>query len=115
MLIFGPASLMFVVRTVAQLWRQSRQDRNAREIAERGAELYDRFVGFVADIEQLGNRLGQARDSWEQAWSRLASGRGNLVRQAEMLRELGVKPSKVLPDELVAQSLSAGEEPGIRA
>jgi len=114
-LIVGPASLMFVVRTVAQLWRQSRQDRNAREIAERGAELYDRFVGFVADIEQLGNRLGQARDSWEQAWSRLASGRGNLVRQAEMLRELGVKPSKVLPDELVAQSLSAGEEPGIRA
>jgi DNA recombination protein RmuC len=104
-LIVGPASLLFVVRTVAQLWRQSRQERNAQEIAARGAELYDRFVGFVADLEKLGERLRQARDSYDSAWSRLATGRGNLVRQAEMLRELGVKPSKAL-DVALAQAAS---------
>jgi DNA recombination protein RmuC len=107
-LIVGPASLLFVVRTVAQLWRQSRQERNAQEIAARGAELYDRFVGFVADLEKLGDRLRQARDSYDSAWSRLANGRGNLVRQAEMLRELGVKPSKSLDAQLVAGALDAG-------
>lgn len=104
-LIVGPASLLFVVRTVAQLWRQARQDRNAREIAERGAELYDRFVSFAADLDKLGERLRQAGESYDSAWSRLATGRGNLVRQAEMLRELGVKPSKTLPAEVRERAL----------
>lgn len=114
-LIVGPASLLFVVRTVAQLWRQARQDRNAREIAERGAELYDRFVSFAADLEKLGDRLRQARESYDSAWSRLANGRGNLVRQAEMLRELGVKPSKTLPTETLERAFEEegdGEAPG---
>ena len=114
-LIVGPASLLFVVRTVAQLWRQSRQERNAQEIAARGAELYDRFVGFVADLEKLGERLRQARDSYDSAWSRLSTGRGNLVRQAEMLRELGVKPSKALDAELVDAAVRAPEESGPKA
>ncbi len=108
-LIVGPASLLFVVRTVAQLWRQSRQDRNAREIAERGAELYDRFTAFVGDVERIGDRLRQARESWDSAYSRLATGRGNLVRQAERLRELGVKPSKSLPAATIERSI-AGDE-----
>ena len=108
-LIVGPASLLFVVRTVAQLWRQSRQDRNARDIAERGAELYDRFTAFVGDVERIGDRLRQARESWDSAYSRLATGRGNLVRQAERLRELGVKPSKSLPAATIERSI-AGDE-----
>jgi DNA recombination protein RmuC len=107
-LISGPASLLFVLRTVAQLWRQARQDRNAHEIAARGAELYDRFVAFVADIEKLGERLQQANSSWESAYRRLANGRGNLVRQAERLRELGVKPARMLPAELVEQAADDG-------
>ncbi|HRO58387.1 MAG TPA: DNA recombination protein RmuC [Burkholderiaceae bacterium] len=109
-LIVGPASLLFVVRTVAQLWRQSRQDRNAREIAERGAELYDRFTAFVGDVEKIGDRLRQARESWDSAYARLATGRGNLVRQAERLRELGVKPSKSLPSATVERALAADDE-----
>lgn len=95
-LIVGPASLLFVVRTVAQLWRQARQDRNAREIAARGAQLYDRFVSFVDELEKVGERLRQAQISYDGAWSKLSTGRGNLVRQAELLRELGVKPAKAL-------------------
>jgi DNA recombination protein RmuC len=103
-LIVGPASLLFVVRIVSQLWRQVQQDRNAQEIAARGADLYDRFVGFVADIEKLGDRLRQARESWEQAYTRLATGRGNLVKRAEQLRDLGVKPSKALCRETVERA-----------
>ncbi|MCM5571862.1 DNA recombination protein RmuC [Burkholderiaceae bacterium FT117] len=111
-LIVGPASLLFVVRTVAQLWRQARQDRNAREIAERGAELYDRFVAFAGDLEKLGERLRQARESYDSAWSRLATGRGNLVRQAEMLRELGVKPSKTLSVETLERAAAEDSDGG---
>lgn len=103
-LIVGPASLMFVLRIVSQLWRQLQQDRNAQEIAACGADLYDRFVGFVADIEKLGDRLRQARESWEQAHTRLATGRGNLVKRAEQLRDLGVKPSKALCREAVERA-----------
>lgn len=109
-LIVGPASLLFVVRIVSQLWRQVQQDRNAQEIAARGADLYDRFVAFVADLEKLGERLRQARESWDQAYNRLATGRGNLVRRAEQLRDLGVKPSKTLGRETVARA-QTDEEP----
>ena len=103
-LMVGPASLLFVVRVVAQLWRQMQQDRNAQEIAARGGELYDRFAAFVADLEKVGERLRQARESWDQAHSKLATGRGNLVRRAEQLRDLGVKPSKTLRAEMVERA-----------
>lgn len=96
-LLVSPSTLLFVVRTVAQLWRQEQQNRNTQEIARRGAELYDKFCGFVADMEKLGERLDQARDAFEAARGKLTTGRGNLVRQAELLRELGVKPTKALP------------------
>lgn len=111
-LIVGPASLLFVVRIVSQLWRQVQQDRNAQEIAARGGELYDRFVAFVADVEKLGDRLRQARESWDQAYSRLATGRGNLVRRAEQLRELGVKPSRAMRAETLERAPVDDAEPG---
>jgi DNA recombination protein RmuC len=60
-LLVSPSTLLFVVRTVAHLWRQEAQSRNAQEIAKRGAELYDKFVGFVEDMNSLGNRLKQAQ------------------------------------------------------
>lgn len=99
-LLVSPSTLLFVVRTVAHLWRQEQQTRNAQDIARRGAELYDKFVGFAEALEQVGSRLQQAQKAYDDAHKRLASGRGSLVRQAEMLRELGVKPSKQLSEPL---------------
>jgi DNA recombination protein RmuC len=103
-LLVSPSTLLFVVRTVAHLWRQEAQNRNAQEIARRGAELYDKLCGFVGDFESFGNRLKQAQSAYDSAHGKLVSGRGNVIRQAEMLRELGVKPSKALPGNLVEAS-----------
>ncbi len=100
-LLVSPSTLLFVVRTVAHLWRQEQQNRNAQEIASRGAELYDKLAGFVGDMETLGERLDQAKRAYDGALNKLSSGRGNVIRQAEMLKELGVKPSKHLPRNLI--------------
>ncbi len=100
-LLVSPSTLLFVVRTVAHLWRQEAQNRNAQDIAKRGAELYDKLVGFVEDLESLGGRLKQAQRDYDAAHNKLTGGRGNVIRQAEMLKELGIKPSKMLPPALV--------------
>ena len=97
-LLVSPSTLLFVVRTVAHLWRQEQQGRNAQEIARRGAELYDKLAGFVADLEKVGRNLALAQDAWTQAFDKLGRGRGNLIRQAEQLKTLGVQPSRSLPD-----------------
>ncbi len=110
-LLVSPSTLLFVVRTVAHLWRQEAQSRNAQEIAKRGAELYDKFVGFVEDMNSLGNRLKQAQTDYDEAYEKLTLGRGNLVGQAQKLRQLGVKPSKSLAPALVDGAYESGELP----
>jgi DNA recombination protein RmuC len=100
-LLVSPSTLLFVVRTVANLWRQEAQTRNAQDIAKRGAELYDKLAGFVEDMESLGTRLNQAQKDYDGAINKLSTGRGNVIRQAEMLKKLGVKPSKTLPAPMV--------------
>ncbi len=104
-LLVSPSTLLFVVRTVAHLWRQEGQSRNAQEIASRGAELYDKLVGFVDDLDELGKRLNQAKDTYDKAYGKFTSGKGNVIRQAEMLRGLGVKPTKHLPKSLLDAAL----------
>ncbi|MBU3597134.1 DNA recombination protein RmuC [Polynucleobacter bastaniensis] len=99
-----PSTLMATLRTVAHLWRQDHQNRNALEIAKQCGTLYDKFVGFVDDLEKLGQRLDQAQTSYHDAFSKLKSGKGNLIRTAEKVRELGVKPSKNLPTPLIESS-----------
>jgi len=99
-----PSTLMATLRTVAHLWRQDHQNRNALEIAKQCGALYDKFVGFVDDLEKLGQRLDQAQTSYHDAFSKLKSGKGNLIRTAEKVRELGVKPSKNLPTPLIESS-----------
>lgn len=101
-LLVSPSTLLFVVRTVAHLWRQEAQTRNAQEIAKRGAELYDKLTGFVGDLQNIGTRLTQAQEAYDLAETKLVTGRGNVIRQAEMLRSLGVKSGKALPAELIA-------------
>ncbi|QWE24814.1 DNA recombination protein RmuC [Polynucleobacter sp. AP-Elch-400A-B2] len=99
-----PSTLMATLRTVAHLWRQDHQNRNALEIAKQCGTLYDKFVGFVDDLEKLGQRLDQAQTSYHDAFSKLKSGKGNLIRTAEKVRELGVKPSKNLATPLIESS-----------
>lgn len=96
-----PSTLMATLRTVAHLWRQDHQNRNALEIAKQCGTLYDKFVGFVDDLEKLGQRLDQAQGSYHDAFNKLKSGKGNLIRTAEKVRELGVKPSKNLSESLI--------------
>jgi len=99
-----PSTLMATLRTVAHLWRQDQQNRNALEIAKQCGSLYDKFVGFVEDLEKLGQRLDQAQTSYHDAFNKLKSGKGNLIRTAEKVRELGVKPSKNLSTPLIESS-----------
>jgi len=104
-LLVSPSTLLFVVRTVAHLWRQEAQSRNAQEIAKRGAELYDRLASFVEDLDKVGKNLGQAQDAYTKAYNKLSQNKGNVIRQAEMLKELGVKPTRSLPSPLVDRAL----------
>jgi len=99
-----PSTLMATLRTVAHLWRQDHQNRNALEIAKQCGTLYDKFVGFVEDLEKLGQRLDQAQTSYHDAFNKLKSGKGNLIRTAEKVRELGVKPSKNISTPLLDSS-----------
>jgi DNA recombination protein RmuC len=100
-LLVSPSTLLFVLRTVAHLWRQEAQRQNAAEIARRGAMLYDRLVDFVDDLRNVGTRLHQAQDAYTDAERRLTMQKGNVIWQAKMLCDLGVKPSKELPQSLV--------------
>jgi DNA recombination protein RmuC len=96
-----PSTLMATLRTVAHLWRQDQQNKNAMEIARQCANLYDKFVGFVEDLEQIGKRLDQAQSSYHDAFNKLKSGKGNLIKAAERVKELGVKPSKSITNHLI--------------
>ena len=97
-LMVSPSTLLFVLRIVMQLWRQEQRSQNAVEIARRGAALYDKLVGFIEDFDSIGSRLVQATKSFENARTKLISGKGNAIRQAQMLKELGITTSKRMPD-----------------
>lgn len=98
-----PGTLMATLRTVAHLWRQDQQNKNAMEIARQCANLYDKFVGFVEDLEQIGKRLDQAQSSYHDAFNKLKSGKGNLIKAAEKVKELGVKSNKMIASNLLTQ------------
>jgi DNA recombination protein RmuC len=100
----SPSSLLLALRIIAGIWRRDQQDRNVLKIAERGQLLYDKFVGFVEDLAAVGKGMDGARGAFDAAWSKLSAGRGNLVWQAERLRELGIKARKRLPGEVLQDS-----------
>jgi DNA recombination protein RmuC len=110
-MIVTSTTLLFSLRTIANIWRYEYQNRNAQELVRQCTALYDKFVGFVADLEEIGKRLKAAQSSYDDAYGKLASGRGNLVRQVERIRELGLKPSKPLPGHLT--ELAVESEPVI--
>lgn len=109
-LLVSPTTLLFVLRTVSQLWKTELQRQNVDEIAKRGAAMYDKFVGFVEDLKKVGERLEQAKSSYNDAYGKLKNGSGNLIGQAEKMRELGLKPKKLLPQELLELDEGAEEK-----
>ena len=97
--IVSPSTLLATLRTIASIWQQENQTRNAMEIARQGGALYDKFVNFIVDLEKIGNNIDQTRRNYDLAMNKLNDGRGNLIRSAEKLRELGAKASKELPQK----------------
>jgi DNA recombination protein RmuC len=99
--IVSPSTLLATLRTIASIWKQENQTKNALEIASLGASLYDKFVNFVQDLEKVGKGLETAQTNYGNALSKLHSGKGNLVRTSEKLKDLGIKTQKALPDYLI--------------
>jgi len=97
--IVSPSTLLATMRTIASIWQQENQTRNALEIARQSGALYDKFVTFIEDMESIGKSLESTRKIYELASNKLYMGNGNLVRRAETIRKLGAKTTKELPLE----------------
>lgn len=100
-----PSTLFATLRTVASVWRLETQNRNLDKIAAQGGALYDKIAGFVEDMEDIGKKIGATQKSYDEAFKKLSTGTGNILKRTEDLRALGVKTSKKIPKNLV------GDEP----
>ena len=109
-MLTGPSTLLATLRTVANIWRNEQQNQNALAIAEAGSKLYDKFVGFVESMDGINKALGQAQSQFQTAYSRLVSGRGNLISSTEKLRKLGIKAGKQLQRDLLEKAMSENED-----
>ncbi len=99
--IVSPTTLLTTLKTVSFLWIQERQQKNAQEIAKRGGLLYDKFVGFLSDMELVTKKIEEAREAHTEAISKIKSGSGNLVSQVEKLRNLGAKADKKIAEKWI--------------
>lgn len=99
--IVSPSTLLATLRTIASIWRQENQNKNAIEIARQSGALYDKFVGFLDDLKSVGDRLDQAKGSYDNAWKKIKEGTGNLISRAEKIKKLGAKTSKSLPQSIL--------------
>lgn len=100
-LLLNPSNLITSLKLIADLWKREYQNRNSIEIADRGARLYDKFVGFVENLEKVGRNLDQAKNVFNDAYKQLHTGNDNLVIQTQKLKSLGIKNKKELPQSLI--------------
>ncbi|WP_137983992.1 DNA recombination protein RmuC, partial [Pseudomonas viridiflava] len=107
--IVSPTTLLATLRVIDSLWKQERQSQNAREIAERAGWLYDKFVLFIQDLDEVGNRLQQLDKAYSAARNKLTEGRGNLISRSEQLKLLGARASKSLPADLLERAMTDGD------
>lgn len=112
-MLVSPTTLLVALRTIANLWRYEHQSRNAQQIADRASRLYDKMRLFVDDMSAVGQGLDKAQDNYRQAMKKLASGRGNLLAQAESFRGLGVEVKREINPELAEQATSEDKEYGL--
>lgn len=101
--IISPAHVISTLRLIAQLWTRDKQTKNALKIAEEGGKLYDKFVGFVNDMQTVEQSLGKASEAYASAMSKMHTGRGCIVSKVENLKKLGAKTSKTLPSDMLPE------------
>jgi len=102
--IVSPTTLLATLRTVSSIWKHEKQEQNAKEIARQTGELYDKFVGFLEDMLDMGNKLDTTKKTYENSMNKLSSGKGNLIRRVEKIKELGIKSTKNLPKNLLEKA-----------
>lgn len=103
-LLLNPSNLITSLKLVSDLWKREYQNKNAMEIADRGAKLYDKFVGFVENLEKVGRNIDQAKNTYNDAFKQLSTGNDNLITQTIKLKSLGIKNKKNLPQSLEESS-----------
>lgn len=111
-LLLSPTNLITSLKLIVDLWKREYQNQNANEIAERGAKLYDKFVGFISNLQDVGDHLQKAQDKYGDAFKQLATGNDNLITQATKLKGLGLKTKKNIPEELLnmTRQISSNEQ-----
>ncbi|MEE4256071.1 MAG: DNA recombination protein RmuC [Bacteroidales bacterium] len=107
--IVSPTTLLATLMTVGSIWKHEKQTRNTERIADEGGKLYDKFVLFLDDLENLGKHISRTQKTWEEAHNKLVSGRGNVIGKVEKLRKLGAKTTKSIPNDLLPDN-DGGEE-----
>lgn len=101
--IVSPTTLIATLRTIASIWRQEFQNKNAQEIARQGGALYDKFVGFLNDLVEIGKKLDDTQKAYKASMNKLSDGKGNLIKKVQDIKELGASTSKNLPQNLLDQ------------
>lgn len=109
-MLVSPTTLLVALRTINNLWRYEHQNQNARLIADKAGKLYDKIRLFVADMEAMGIALDKASDSYQSAVNKLSSGRGNILRQAESFKSLGVEVKRDISPSMLAKDSSDEED-----
>lgn len=99
--LVSPSTLLATLRTISSIWQQENQTRNAIEIARQGGALYDKFVGFLSDMESIGRNMETTRKTYHAAMNKLQTGSGNLIRRAENIKKLGAKATKEIPKKML--------------
>lgn len=100
-MLVSPTNLLAVLKIIADLWKVEQQNQHAIEIAEKAGAMYDKFVGFITSMEEVGKKLGDARGAYEQAFKQLSTGKGNLVNRMEELKKMGAAAQKQIPDRIL--------------
>ena len=104
-ILVTPTTLLATLRTIDSMWNTERQHKHALEIAQKAGALHDKFVGFIEDMNKVGQRMNDAKKTYEEAMNKLHTGRGNVVSSIHKLRELGAKAKKDLPEANINKAL----------
>ncbi|MEO6733128.1 MAG: DNA recombination protein RmuC [Ferruginibacter sp.] len=100
-MLVSATNLLAVLKIIADLWRVEQQNYHAIEIADKAGALYDKFVGFIENLEQVGKKLQDAQQSYDSAFRQLVAGRGNIIGKIEELKKMGANANKQLPDKFL--------------